>query len=340
MKQVERSEIPPKAGKPNYNYGKKPFYLQLKEFKNWLQKQGYAKDTVRPLTNYTGCFLDWLESENLETNQVSYPDMMEFIKHYQKKDSTGLLNRKLGAIRKYYEWSQLLGKAEKNPAAGIYLKGRKTSVPHDLLDREALDQLYENYHVTDEREQRNKVILGLLICQGLTNEELHKLEPDHIKLKAGKIEVPAGNKSKSRTLKLEPHQILELQEYINITRPQILTKIYSYDHQEPFYRPGRKPDRINRTRLDHQLFISMNGSTNIKNSIKHLIQALQQINEEVKSAAQIRQSVITEWLKVKDLRTVQYMAGHRYVSTTERYQSNNLEDLEEALNVHHPLERQ
>ena len=202
---------------------------------------------------------------------------------------------------------QLLGEAEKTPAAGIYLKGRKTSVPHDLLDREALDQLYENYHVTDEREQRNKVILGLLICQGLTNEELHKLEPEHIKLKAGKIEIPAGKKSKNK---------------------------------EPFYRPGRKPDQINRTRLDHQLFISMNGSTNIKNSIKHLIQALQQINEEVKSAAQIRQSVITEWLKVKDLRTVQYMAGHRYVSTTERYQSNNLEDLEEALNVHHPLERQ
>ena len=59
----------------------------------------------------------------------------------------------------------------------------------------------------------------------------------------------------------------------------------------------------------------------------------------MKSASQLRQREITEWLKVKDLRTVQYMAGHRYVSTTERYQSNNLEDLEEALNVHHPLEQ-
>jgi integrase/recombinase XerD len=84
----------------------------------------------------------------------------------------------------------------------------------------------------------------------------------------------------------------------------------------------------------------MNGSTTIKNSIMHLIRALQQVNPNVKSAAQIRQSVITEWLKIKDLRTVQHMAGHRNVSTTERYQSNNLEDLEEALNLHHPLERQ
>jgi len=52
---------------------------------------------------------------------------------------------------------------------------------------------------------------------------------------------------------------------------------------------------------------------------------------------QVRQSVIAEWLKTKDLRMAQYMAGHKYVSTTERYQVNNLEDLEEALNKYHPL---
>ncbi|CAM4113381.1 hypothetical protein SAMN06265348_103289 [Pedobacter westerhofensis] len=52
---------------------------------------------------------------------------------------------------------------------------------------------------------------------------------------------------------------------------------------------------------------------------------------------QVRQSVITEWLKEKDLRTVQYMAGHRYVSSTERYKTNDLEDLKDALQKFHPL---
>lgn len=54
---------------------------------------------------------------------------------------------------------------------------------------------------------------------------------------------------------------------------------------------------------------------------------------------QIRHSVITEWLKEKDLRTVQYMAGHKYVSSTERYLTTNLEDLKEALNKHHPFNK-
>ena len=327
-----------------YNYEKRSFYLQLKDFESWLQQQDYAQDTVKPYSNYAGSFLAWLESEDLEADQVSYTDMMEYIKTNQNQDSTGLLNRKLGAIRKYYEWQQQEGLTEKNPASGIYLKGRKHKVPHDLLDKATLDQLYENYHVTDERTQRNKVILGLLIYQGLTTEELHKLEAYHIKLKAGKIEVPAGSKTQSRTLKLKSHQIIELQEYITITRPQILAKIFAYDGKQPFYRAGRKVEKLNKTQLQRQLLISLNGSIHLKNSLKYLIRALQQnlsasgvINPEVKSASQIRQSVITEWLKVKDLRTVQYMAGHRYVSTTERYQSNNLEDLEEALKMYHPL---
>lgn len=79
------------------------------------------------------------------------------------------------------------------------------------------------------------------------------------------------------------------------------------------------------------------GSVDIGLSILHLNHALRKINPKLKNAAQLRQSVITEWLKEKDLRTVQYMAGHRNVSSTERYQTNNLEDLKEALNKHHPL---
>jgi integrase/recombinase XerD len=31
------------------------------------------------------------------------------------------------------------------------------------------------------------------------------------------------------------------------------------------------------------------------------------------------------------------MAGHRWVSSTERYQQNNLEDLQKEINRYHPL---
>jgi integrase/recombinase XerD len=53
--------------------------------------------------------------------------------------------------------------------------------------------------------------------------------------------------------------------------------------------------------------------------------------------AQIRASTITNWLKHYNLREVQYMAGHKYVSSTERYRMDTLEDLQKELEKYHPL---
>jgi len=47
--------------------------------------------------------------------------------------------------------------------------------------------------------------------------------------------------------------------------------------------------------------------------------------------------VIAEWLKTKDMRIVHYMAGLRYVISTERYQVANLRELKESLKSHHLL---
>lgn len=88
-----------------------------------------------------------------------------------------------------------------------------------------------------------------------------------------------------------------------------------------------------------RLFTGRNEIGSLKNSLLHLNYALKKINPEYQNVMQIRHSVITEWLKEKDLRTVQYMAGHKYVSSTERYLTTNLEDLKEALNKHHPFNK-
>ena len=53
--------------------------------------------------------------------------------------------------------------------------------------------------------------------------------------------------------------------------------------------------------------------------------------------AQIRARTITGWLKHYNLREVQYMAGHKYVSSTERYRMDILEDLQKELEKNHPL---
>ena len=76
---------------------------------------------------------------------------------------------------------------------------------------------------------------------------------------------------------------------------------------------------------------------NISNRMKHMILQLQQLNPKVINANQIRSSVITFWLQRYNLRQVQYMAGHKYVSSTERYRVLSTDDWPSELQKHHPM---
>jgi integrase/recombinase XerD len=300
-------------------------------FEEYLQEEGQGAHYIRQNRKYAGLLEAWLEKESLTALQVSYTEILDFADHLkQSGKSIMMVNSVLLAVRYYFMYLQSRGQISYNPAAGIRLRGRVKTLPHGLLSKAELETLYTTYQVADARTQRNKVILSLLVFQGITTEELHKLKVGHIKLKEGKIHLPGGSQTNSRELKLEAEQVMELYEYMQQTRPGILSGRMAG-------RSGRKPDKYKPAEEIQALFISMNGCEAIKNSLKHLIQAIRKTNPRVRDAKQIRQSVITGWLKEKELRIVQYMAGHRCVSSTERYRESNLEDLKEALSKHHPL---
>jgi len=71
--------------------------------------------------------------------------------------------------------------------------------------------------------------------------------------------------------------------------------------------------------------------------MQQILKQLRWLNPGVRNAVQIRSSVITHWLKGNNLRQVQYMAGHKYVSSTQRYQTSDLEDLSREVARHHPM---
>ena len=92
----------------------------------------------------------WLQDQQVKETAVTYNDLMAFIDHSATEgDSNVLINRKLAAIRKYYEYLQYNGEAEKNPAAGLFIKTKHHTVPSNLLTPEELSAIYDNYQVTD-----------------------------------------------------------------------------------------------------------------------------------------------------------------------------------------------
>jgi integrase/recombinase XerD len=300
---------------------------QLLGFEQYLRKKKYAIDTIRQTRNYAGVYLEWLEEEGLEARDVKYNEFADFIFQMKNKKTLYLTRRIILATRHYYRHLDI----DNNPASGIYIRGSKRSVLNNLVPYAQLLKLYENHQTLDDRDKRNKVILGLLVYQALTTGALQRLEPGHVRIKEGKIYVPGYGKSNRRTLDLEAVQSPELQEYLQVIRPRMLAEVNTL-------RPGRKPQE-GKALIRQRLFFSENGSENIKGSLLHLFRAIRKSYPKITSGKVIRSTVIAHWLKSKDLRIVQYMAGHRYVSSTEKYNVYNLQELKESLRKYHPLRR-
>lgn len=287
---------------------------RLKDFKSYLQNLGNRTATIHQKTNYTSYFLDWLKKERIPVYGARYNDLVCFIDYCNRqKISKAHVNRILAAIRNYYQFLKQSHPHIINPAINLHVKGTIKRITTNMINYQELEKLYQNYWVQTLRDKRNKVILGLLIYQGLTTEELHRLTPDHLKLKQGKIKIPGNRKRNSRVLDLKPFQILELNEYVNLIRPAI------------------NPPNNN------QLLVSMQGNKNLKNTLHHLFRAIKIMHPDIGSSKQIRASVITHWLKSYNLRQVQYLAGHKYVGSTQKYRLNNLEELKNQVEKYHPL---
>ena len=199
---------------------------------------------------------------------------------------------------------------------GIKVQGIKRKILYHNFQPHELHNIYNSFKDETLKGRRDKVILGLLIYQGLRTEELGRLETNHIKLREGQIDVPGGKRRNGRLLNLEPHQVMEMYDYILQVRPEIL-KISSQETDA--------------------LFVSPKGGNEVSNFMSRLMARLKKNHPQLVNAQQIRASVITKWLRMYNLREVQYLSGHRFISSTESFMENEMEGLKEEINKFHPL---
>lgn len=304
--------------------------LAKDDFTNYLLKKGYSDTTIRSFTGDVKKFKTWLEKESMEIENVSYNDITSYLQSF-----TGITQHTKGCylrgVKQYFNF--LIQKEERtdNPIEFIQLKGLKRKTLYDILNRQELDSLYHNYTLPDETgkdknqnwfkakvlaQQRNKVVLGLLLYQGLDSKDFKLLTVSDIKLREGKVYIPGTRRSNERELKLEAMQIMEVMEYLTKTRNELLRLT------------GKSSE---------QLFISVGSSDKFNNILHYLVKRLQRINPKVTLFKQLRSSVIVHWLKLYNLRQVQYMAGHRYVSSTEQFLVNEMDSMIEDIEKYHPI---
>ena len=279
-------------------------------FENYLtETKKFSASTVKEYGKYKKHFLFWLDNEYLSVESLCYKDLIHFItckqaSGYKKR----YINAQLSAIKYYLDYLTEKEILPCNVASGLFMRGKRRTVPSGLLSLEELAELYEKYEIKTGNKQhypgtvRNKVITGLMVFQGLLPDEMQQLKVKDLQLEKGKINIPASKRSQTRILNLEAVQLFNIGKYLSES--------------------GAKEN----------LFPG-----NVTNHVFHLLKHLRLINPALKTSLQIKMSLLTEMLKTKDLREVQVFAGHRFVSSTERYQTNDLQSLQIDLEKYHLL---
>lgn len=297
----------------------------MNDFIDYLKKLQFSRNTLATCKRVINLYLDWVKMERLEPEQISYQDLLSFMKYCSKKGrSQRTTQHYLNTIRHYYNHLEEEGLIDINPVTGIEVKGVKRKVLYRILEPHELHALYNQYPSETISDRRNKVILGLLVYQGIRTEELARLTVKDVKLREGQIDILGSRKNNGRLLQLESHQVMDMYDYILQVRPEILKQA-----------PKRKSQQKQETEL---LFIGEGGNRySFSNFITQLMIKVRKINPQVINAKQIRASVITKWVKAHNLRKAQYLAGHRYISSTKSYLQNDMEGLREEVQQFHPL---
>lgn len=293
----------------------------MKSYNEFLEQQNYSETTIKVYTTEIQSFIKWCKRNSTTATEIDYKNCLKYIKYLTRKGTTKkTINHRLRTVKIYFNY--LIDEACRvdNPIEKTTIKGVKRTVNYNLLEADELEDLYYSFETDKYQEEyhkytlkRAKVILGLIVYQGLNTTDLGNLKIEHLQLSKGKIYVPSAKRSNARELELKPWQVMEFMEYANEVRPTIQNKLQNHSEQ---------------------LF---NTNARFNSIVYHIFKKLKKYNQKAENIKQIRASVITNWLGQYNLRKVQYLAGHRYISSTERYLQDDLENLHEIVNNFHPI---
>ncbi len=266
-------------------------------------------------------FQRWAMGTAISMDEPTHRGIMDYIRHLANRgNEQSSIYQHLNSLDHYFSYLIFTGEGRSNPIKNIKekLQGIRRGVLHDIIALEDLHQLYRDYPTATSTDMLYKIIVGLLVFQGITTGEMAKIELHHLDLDRLSIFIPSCMRSNSRVLPLDPEQIYDLQTYLYQTRERILLE-------------ANKESRF--------FIVSTGKSDHIHGVLQSLMKRLKTMYPDLTyGAKQIRASVIAHWLKEYDLRKTQRLAGHKFLSSTERYEEMYMTDeLREDLEMFHPL---
>jgi site-specific recombinase XerD len=288
---------------------------QLDTIEEYLYKKGYSVNSARSYRSGIRIFLQ----SNPDAEKYAYIEVLQCLE--QKPHHIITLNTRKGYlthIKKYYDYLLDTGKRDDHPCRSLFIRGnvKKGIIHSDLFSITELENLMNREEHYPKMHLKNQVVISLLIYQGLMPQEIVNLKLSDIDLDSGTIRIRGGRVLLPRTLNLQIRQAHIMDNYINRARKE-LTFI--------------KTDK---------LIINYRGLPDHTDNIQYLVETYRGVFPSKRLTTKtIRDSVISYWLNERKipLEQVQLMAGHRWISSTERYVQASIDEQREILRKVHPL---
>ncbi len=311
----------------------------MKEFTQYLQAKDLTKSTQEAYLFNVNKFLQWY-GKDIENCRKK--DILAYLEYLKDRKKVANITRKnqLYALQHYFNFLYKSNNIASNPIALIKIRGANPRKLHKIYTPQQLDQLYDDYYTVfvknfdnshipknqrlqnELSRQRNYIITGFLIYQGLVTSEFERINLADIDFLKATVKIYGRIRAKDRTLPLHASQIGALMHYIQNIRPQFLA--FCKESDRLFFAlpvSGRKSTT----------------STSLKGVFKPLAEQLRTLTPDFTKIQLIRASRITQWLKTEGLRKTQYLAGHKTIVSTEAYLPNDLEQLTNDISQFNPF---
>jgi integrase/recombinase XerC len=290
----------------------------LKLFIEYLQiEKNYSQYTIEHYQHDIREFFLFMSEQGLiYLGDVEYSDTRIYLtKLFDQQLSRKSVARKISCMRSFYKFLLREKIVEDNPFSLVSIPKLEKRLP-DFFYEEELSQLFQACETETALGRRNKAILELLYATGIRVGECCKIQMKDIDLSLSTVLVH-GKRKKERYVPFGSFAHDALDEYIKNGRSELL-----------------------KDKDDHGfLFINFRGGPLTDRGIRDVL------NKLIENSAltgkihphKLRHSFATHMMSNgADMRTVQELLGHAFLSSTQVYTHVTKEHLRNIYMSHHP----
>lgn len=290
----------------------------LKLFIEYLQiEKNYSQYTIEHYQHDIREFFLFMSEQGLTyLGDVEYSDTRIYLtKLFDQQLSRKSVARKISCMRSFYKFLLREKIVEDNPFSLVSIPKLEKRLP-DFFYEEELSQLFNACETETALGRRNKAILELLYATGIRVGECCKIQMKDIDLSLSTVLVH-GKRKKERYVPFGSFAHDALDEYIKNGRSELL-----------------------KDKDDHgYLFVNFRGGPLTDRGIREIL------NKLIENSAltgkihphKLRHSFATHMMSNgADMRTVQELLGHAFLSSTQVYTHVTKEHLRNIYMSHHP----